>query len=147
MDMTDKIETEIKNWIQQADDPKDKALLLILFQMNTNLVENTHLTKGVSEQFAEHKTKIDGLLNRLRGGWLVFGFTVIALQAMGMWIINGQFTNLERQHDVNAAQELTLTRMENQLNNNARRIGATEDQIRAIDRYHTDLNLGTGNRR
>lgn len=147
MDMTDKIETEIKNWIQQADDPKDKALLLILFQMNANLVENTHLTKGVSEQFTEHKTKIDGLLNRLRGGWLVFGFSVLILQGVGMWIINGQFTNLEREQRVNAAQELTLTRMENELNNNARRLGTAEDQIRAIDRYHSDLNLSTGNRR
>jgi hypothetical protein len=134
----DKIEQDIKRWIQEATEPKDKALLLILFQMNSNLTENTTITKGVAAQFTDHKSKIDGILNRLRGGWLVLGFAFLVVQSMGIWIVNGQLNALEREQRRNEQQEAAIVQIQSQHTEFGRRLGVVEDQLRANDKYHAD---------
>lgn len=125
----DKIEREIKEWIQQAEAPKDKALLMILFQMNSNLIENTVVTKAVASEFTTHKNKVDGLLNRLRGGWLVLGFSFLIVQAMGIWIVNTQLSTISREVDHNASQDLAIERIQSDHRNLERRLGIIEDKL------------------
>ena len=127
----DRIENEIKTWIQQATEPKDKALLMILFQMNTNLTENTTVTKKIADDFHGHKEKIDGVLNRLRGGWLVLGFAFLVVQSLGIWIINGQLNSIEREQRRNENQELSIERIQATHSDIMRRLNLLEEYMRA----------------
>jgi len=112
MGVADKIEQEIKQWIQQAVEPKDKALLMILFQMNANLIENTTITKAVATDFHTHRDTVNTILNRVRGGWFVLGFALIVVQGLGLWIINGQMNALQMEQGRNAQQEVVLARLQ-----------------------------------
>ena len=134
MGVADKIEQEIKQWIQEAVEPKDKALLMILFQMNSNLTENTTITKAVAKDFSEHKHKVDGILNRIKGGWFVLGCALLAVQALGMWIVNTQMNNLAREATRNETQEVQLARIQAEATNMAYRLQVLEQQINAFPR-------------
>jgi len=129
IDMThasERIEQDIKRWIEQSSEPKDKALLMILYQMNSNLMENTTITKSVASEFTMHKTKIDGILNRLRGGWLVLGFAFLIVQSLGIWIVNGQLNTIAREVDRNAIQDTALVQIQAEHREFARRISVLE---------------------
>lgn len=140
--MSDNIEQDIKRWIEQAVEPKDKALLMILYQMNANLIDNTAITRGTRDEFVSHKSKIDGILNRLRGGWLVLGFSFLIVQSLGIWIINGQLNAIEREQRRNEIQETAITEIRATHAEHTRRLNTLEEQMRAVDKYHGDLNLG-----
>ena len=123
---SERIEQDIKRWIEQSSEPKDKALLMILYQMNSNLMENTTITKSVASEFTMHKTKIDGILNRLRGGWLVLGFAFLIVQSLGIWIVNGQLNTIAREVDRNAIQDTALVQIQAEHREFARRISVLE---------------------
>lgn len=123
---SERIEQDIKRWIEQSTEPKDKALLMILYQMNSNLTENTTITKSVASEFTMHKTKIDGILNRLRGGWLVLGFAFLIVQSLGIWIVNGQLNTIAREVDRNAIQDTALVQLQAEHREFARRITVLE---------------------
>lgn len=126
MGAADKIEQDIKQWIQQAVEPKDKALLMILFQMNSNLTENTNITKKVAGDFKDHKEIIDGVLNRVRGGWFVLGFALLIVQGLGLWIINTQMNALTKEASRNELQEVSIVRLQSENSELQRRLAALE---------------------
>jgi len=123
---SEQIEREIKSWIQQATEPKDKALLMILFQMNTNLTENTFITKGVAADFHAHKGRIDGLLNRARGGWFALAIAFVVIQGLGLFVFNQQLNLAARESLRNELQEAAIIVMQAEHRDVNRRLNALE---------------------
>ena len=78
--MSDEADAEIKKQImaliQEADDPGNKALLLILYQINDTLTHNTAMTKTLVDSFGAYRKEFDAhektemaLINQGRG-WI-----------------------------------------------------------------------------
>lgn len=134
----DAIEREIKLWIQQATEPKDKALLLILYQMNDNLTKNTNITSGIATDFHSHKSRIDAMLNRMRGGWFVLGIAFLLVQALGMFIVNGQLGTIAKEVVRNEQQGEAIIRMQAEHHEIIRRLTVIEGWHPANPRTPTE---------
>ena len=89
---TDKaMQDEIRKLIADADDPKDRAFLIILSAINDSLIANTQTISSVSEKLDTHLTKFEehtrieeAMVNQGRGMWkLAAGFLGV-LQAVGL---------------------------------------------------------------
>lgn len=130
MNGADQIENEIKTWIQNATDPTQKALLMILYQMNQNLTDNTVTTRGIAEDFHLHRNRIDTLLNRLKGGWFALGIAFVAIQAMAVWIFNTQLNAFAKEVDRNERQEARIILLEQRASENDRRLTVIENAHR-----------------
>lgn len=107
-----KLDAEIKRWIESAESPKDKALLLILFQINGSLTENTNATKAISVDFHDHRSRVERVMNRMSGGWWVFLFFIALVQVLVGYIVNQNFAALAKESDRNDKHEHRLTVVE-----------------------------------
>ncbi len=104
----DDIQDQIEELILAADDPKDKAFLLILNKIADNLDENTKLTRTLTndlrahtEAFAQHEKDEMALINQGRGFWRAALASVFLLQGLGVWWVQGHLEQMERvQKDV-----------------------------------------------
>ncbi len=92
----DPIQEQIEHLIMSADDPKDKAFLLILNKIADNLDENTKLTRTLTEDlknhtiaFAQHEKDEMALINQGRGVWRAALGAMFLLQALGIWWLQG----------------------------------------------------------
>jgi hypothetical protein len=97
IDAVDNLEQEIIHLINQDNDPRGKAQLLILYRMRQDLVKNTEATINISKQVASsiNELKQHGeAFQQLKGGWRVvvasLGFVMLLLgliQGLGMYIV------------------------------------------------------------
>lgn len=69
---------EIEALIREEPDPRERARLLVLLQLNAVLVDNVTATRGLADQFKAHRAEFEaharveeGLLNRGRGAMWV----------------------------------------------------------------------------
>ena len=95
MSEDNKIASQIEDLILQADNPKDKAFLLILNKIANNLDENTNLTKALSadlklhrDEFAKHEKDEMALINQGRGFLRAAVLGLAAIQAGALWYGN-----------------------------------------------------------
>ena len=133
MPSRESLEGEIKRWIESAESPRDKALLLILFQINASLTENTVATQQISSDFHGHRTKVEKVLNRFGGGWVVFVILIGVIQVMGAFIINGQLDSLRKEVDRNETQEKRITVIEGQILNHDRELQSVRERILKLE--------------
>jgi hypothetical protein len=94
-------EREILRLVEQADG-HDRAMLLIIYRMHQELIQNTLSTRQIAAAAEDHATTLRqhaqdemALINQIRGGWraatVAFGVITVllgALQAMAMREIN-----------------------------------------------------------
>ena len=94
-------EREILRLVEQADG-HDRAMLLIIYRMHQELINNTQATRQIAKSAEEHATILQqhasdemALINQIRGGWraATWSFAIItmllgALQAMAMRELN-----------------------------------------------------------
>jgi hypothetical protein len=94
-------EREILRLVEQADG-HDRAMLLIIYRMHQELIQNTLSTRQIAAAAEDHATTLRqhaqdemALINQIRGGWraatVAFGVITIllgALQAMAMRELN-----------------------------------------------------------
>lgn len=106
------VEKEILDWIEAADEPKDKALLMILYRMNASLTENTAFTREIAEDFTEHKTRVERLVNMGAGGRAVGMFAFVLVQGLCLYIANREITLNEVQEHRLAVLEARMLREE-----------------------------------
>lgn len=132
-------EREILRLVEQADG-HDRAMLLIIYRMHQELINNTQATRQIAKSAEEHATILQehardemALINQIRGGWraATWSFAIItmllgALQAMAL-------------RELNAARELLAT--------NTARIyvleadnGVQKDQLWSIRQHLRGLN-------
>jgi hypothetical protein len=122
MPAAQQLEKEILGWIETANDTQDKALLMILYRMNASLTENTKFTKDIAEDFTSHKhvfgghiTRVEKMLNMVRGGYLVALAAGVVVQALIGFIVWYSVKMVEREIDVNGVQEQRITKIEGRL--------------------------------
>ena len=79
--------------IMQEDDPKQRAFLIVLNNINKSLIANTDTIRDVSEKldahltsYEQHVEKEDALLNRGRGAWRVVAWVIGVVQVVGLGI-------------------------------------------------------------
>jgi len=131
------VEKEILDWIEKAQDPKDKAMLMILYRMNSSLSENTKVTKAVAIDFTEHKDQVNRILNMAKGGYLIALVSIAIVQALSWWILSGYIKAIEREVDVNALQEHRITDNEGNVRTMLQKQSELDDSMRDMRR---DLN-------
>lgn len=89
---TDVNNEEISELIKMEDDPKNRALLIVLQNINLSLITNTKTVNDIDEQLNKHMelyntriTSEDAMYNKGRGAWKVLsgilGLIQIALVA------------------------------------------------------------------
>lgn len=106
---------DIEQMILQEDDTKQRAFLIVLHAINTNLVANTKTIREVSvkleehlQQFEEHTTKENALLNRGRGMWTVVAWVIGVAQVIGLGIWNEARTEIK---DINTSVKNTQSQL------------------------------------
>ena len=89
---------EIDDLIKQENDPKTRAILLVLQNINISLMANTQAVNDTDTQLKRHMTEVakrteenNALLNKGRGMWNVISVCLAVVQAgliyfMGMYL-------------------------------------------------------------
>ena len=97
------ITKQIEELIVSAEDPKDKAFLLILNRIATNLEENTAITRKLSVDLEDHTTAFRkheetemALLNQGRGAIRVALYALAIFQAAIVWYTQRHIDKVER---------------------------------------------------
>ena len=90
--------TEIDELIKAENDPKTRAILLVLQNINVSLMANTEAVNDTDRQLNQHMTAVaknaeenNALLNKGRGMWNVISVCLAIVQAgliyfMGMYL-------------------------------------------------------------
>jgi hypothetical protein len=111
---SDVLQQQIEELIVAAQDPKDKAFLLIMNKIASSLDANTSLTKALSDDFkshtiafSEHERKEMELINQGRGGFRVALGLLGVLQIILGVIITNTLTDIKNMH-----QEVTVLQRE-----------------------------------
>jgi len=90
--------TEIDDLIKQENDPKTRAILLVLQNINISLIANTQAVNDTDKQLKAHIVDVQAqaeantaLLNRGRGAWPIISAILAAIQIgliyfMGMYL-------------------------------------------------------------
>jgi hypothetical protein len=98
---TDVSQDKILVLIEQADDPKDRAFLIVLQQINESLIANTHIINEVAEKLDNHLTAYEAhtereqlLLNQGKGMWRVAARVLGAIQAIAIVLISFAFNEI-----------------------------------------------------
>jgi len=89
------MQKQIEELIKDEADPRERARLLILYQISNILIDNVGAVREVTEKFSNHRTEYDthidreeAFINQGRGmwrlaGWLWSIFAVILMAAQG----------------------------------------------------------------
>lgn len=87
---------KIEQLIVATDDPKDKAVLLILLEMGKSLSENTKLTKELHGEFREHAKEEVALIIKGRFLWRVLLTAALAAQGVLGWYFTRHLDAFEK---------------------------------------------------
>ena len=106
------MQQQIEELIVAADDPKDKAFLLIMNKIAVSLDTNTSLTQMLSDDFkshtlafSEHERKEMELINQGRGGFRVALALLAVLQVVIGFIITNTLSDIkDMRQDVTVLQ-------------------------------------------
>jgi hypothetical protein len=114
----DNLEQEILTLINQDNDPRDKAFLLILYRMHQSLAKNTEATmstaheiKRYGESFTLHTDEEERVRNQMRGGWrvVVAGMTLVTILFSVIQFLGWQVISNHIQQNVASDLRLELT--------------------------------------
>lgn len=99
--VTDVSQDKILVLIEQANDPKDRAFLIVLQQINESLIANTHTINEVAEKLDSHLTAYEAhaerekaLLNQGKGMWRVAAWVLGISQAIAAASISFAFNEI-----------------------------------------------------
>lgn len=103
---------EIGELIKQENDPKTRAILMVLQSINLSLIANTQAVNDTDAQLKEHliefrtRTKDnDELMNKGKGMWRVISTIFVMAQAFLVWLMLQSLYELKGLHT--ADQELS----------------------------------------
>ena len=111
----DIIENKIISLIEQTDDNKDKAYLLILMKINDSITINTNNTNQLANKLKEmimsfdrHTKAEEAILNRGRG-WRDILVPILGIfQALGLWAMFTLTTQIKNIKIEQAAQKIEI---------------------------------------
>lgn len=111
------IEEKIITLIEETEDNKDKAFLLILMKINDSITSNTTNTNKIANKLKEMATAFElhvkteeAILNRGRGWRDILVWLLGIVQAFGIYSIVTLNSELADLHKEQAAQKIEITR-------------------------------------
>ena len=117
--MTDMNKSKITELIEQENDPKTRALLIVLNSINESLVANTNTVNDIDNQLKLHlvefKTRTDNedaIVNKGKGAWWVLGGVFVIAQSLVYNSINHVVDELKSLHSIDAVLEHRITIIE-----------------------------------
>lgn len=106
---------EIGELIKKEDDPKTRAILLVLQSINLSLRANTQAVNDNEkrleihiEEYAARTRDSDALLNKGKGGWYVLSAVLAITQGFIGWTLNSSLDEVKALH---AADNVMATRI------------------------------------
>lgn len=120
---------DILRLIQSTADEHQKAILLVLYQINKSLVDNTKMAAAIIEEQAnqskvvnQHRKDFDkhivdemALFNRGLGAWKVLSIGAGMIAALTWYILLGYIGDLKEMKATNALQDLQIKKMETEI--------------------------------
>lgn len=110
---------EIASLIKEEDDPKNRAFLIILQNINLSLIANTRTVSDIDKQLKAHLVEFkerakteDARLNRGIGAWRVMVGIVGIAQLIILGVVNYGYTELKALHDADVEIAMRLTVLE-----------------------------------
>jgi hypothetical protein len=110
---------EIAELIKLEDDPKNRAFLIILQNINLSLLANTQTVNDIDVQLKEHLVEFknrtsreDALLNKGKGAWQVVSWLLGTMQIATVWVMIHTYNDIKELHAADASIDTRLTVIE-----------------------------------
>ena len=104
--------TEIDELIKAENDPKTRAILLVLQNINVSLIANTEAVNDTDRQLKQHMTAVaknaeenNALLNKGRGMWNIISLVLAAVQVAFVYFMSMYLSDIKSLHAEDAGLE------------------------------------------
>ena len=111
--------TEIDELIKLENDPKTRAILLVLQNINVSLMANTEAVNDTDRQLKQHMTAVaknaeenNALLNKGRGMWNVISLVLAAVQVALVYFMSMYLADIKSLHAEDAGLEKRIIVLE-----------------------------------
>lgn len=98
----DKRQDEIEKLISAENDPKQRALMIVLQSINQSLIANTICTQGIQSDVTQHRKDFvthamneEALINKGKGAWWVMATVLTILQGVVIYGWNASRNEIE----------------------------------------------------
>jgi hypothetical protein len=111
--------TEIDELIKQENDPKTRAILLVLQNINVSLMANTEAVNDTDRQLKQHMVEVakrtdesNALLNKGRGMWNIISLVLAAVQVALVYFMSMYLSDIKSLHAEDAGLEKRIIVLE-----------------------------------
>ena len=111
--------TEIDELIKQENDPKTRAILLVLQNINVSLMANTEAVNDTDRQLKQHMVEVqkrteesNALLNKGRGMWNIISLVLAAVQMALVYFMSMYLSDIKSLHAEDAGLEKRIIVLE-----------------------------------
>ena len=111
---------EIDDLIKQENDPKTRAILLVLQNINISLMANTQAVNDTDMQLKRHMVEVakrteenNALLNKGRGMWNVISVCLAVVQAGLIYFMGMYLTDIKSLHISDSSLDKRVLILEN----------------------------------
>lgn len=115
----DDISMNIETMIAEEDDPKQRAFLIVLNNINNSLLANTITVRDIGGKLDSHLVNYennvrnsDKLINRGKGMWVVFAWVIALAQAAALAVGTWAAKELSDIHTTQQNAQIYITRVE-----------------------------------
>ncbi|MCX6010326.1 MAG: hypothetical protein NTW48_09940 [Chloroflexi bacterium] len=110
---------KIGELIEQENDPKNRALLVVLQNINLSLIANTQTVNDIDEElklirsaFETHTIAEAAMINKGKGMWRILGGSLGICQLVVLWIVAQAYSELQGLHKYDSILETRVTVLE-----------------------------------
>ena len=111
--------TEIDELIKAENDPKTRAILLVLQNINVSLMANTEAVNDTDRQLKQHMVEVakrtdesNALLNKGRGMWNIISLVLAAVQVALVYFMSMYLSDIKSLHAEDAGLEKRINILE-----------------------------------
>ena len=111
--------TEIDELIKMENDPKTRAILLVLQNINVSLMANTEAVNDTDRQLKQHMVEVqkrteesNALLNKGRGMWNIISICLAVVQAGLVYFMSMYLADIKGLHQEDAGLEKRIIILE-----------------------------------
>lgn len=111
--------TEIDDLIKQENDPKTRAILLVLQNINVSLMANTQAVNDTDTQLKAHMIEVqkqaernDALINKGKGMWNIISILLAMVQAGLVYFMTMYLADIKNLHNDDIGLDKRITVLE-----------------------------------
>jgi hypothetical protein len=108
--MTETPQTDIEQLIKEEQDPKNRAILLVLSKIAASLVANTRLTENIDNRLQAHLQSYEARMvidaenyNKALGGWKVIIWVLGVIQVIAFSLFTWLSAEIKDLHKTDSA--------------------------------------------